>query len=131
VALQALFEIDLTNHSPYTVVDQRTREASLAGSTEEMCKWLVLGVVETKDQLDAIIHETAPEWPVDQLAVVDRNLLRMAIYEILTERTPVKVAINEAVELAKTFGSDNSPRFVNGVLGTIARNQGAYQLLEP
>lgn len=82
---------------------------------------LTQGVVEYQAQMDAIIARFAPEWPLDQMAVVDRNILRMAIYEFLIDgETPVKVAINEAVELAKTYGSDSAPRFINGVLGTLA-----------
>jgi N utilization substance protein B len=75
-------------------------------------------------QLDRVVAELAPEWPVDQIAVIDRNVLRIAIYELLFDSdTPPKVAINEAVELAKMFGSDSSPRFVNGVLGSLATRE--------
>jgi N utilization substance protein B len=71
--------------------------------------------------MDRLIARYAPEWPLDQMAVIDRNILRIAIYEFLiTDETPVKVAINEAVELAKVYGSDSAPRFINGVLGTLA-----------
>ena len=84
---------------------------------------LVKGVNSMRDKLDALIQPIAPEWPIDQIARVDRTILRMALYE-LTETSdvvPPKVAINEAVELAKAFGSDNSSKFVNGVLGTAYR----------
>jgi N utilization substance protein B len=82
---------------------------------------LVQGVVEFQTHIDMLIARYAPEWPLDQMAVIDRNILRIAIFEFLiSEQTPVKVAINEAVELAKTYGSDSAPRFVNGVLGTLA-----------
>ncbi|MCA9872282.1 MAG: transcription antitermination factor NusB, partial [Anaerolineales bacterium] len=73
------------------------------------------------EEMDMLISRYAPEWPLDQMAVIDRNILRIAIFEFLIDgETPVKVAINEAVELAKTYGSDSAPRFVNGVLGTLA-----------
>jgi N utilization substance protein B len=82
---------------------------------------IVEGVVEYLSHIDKLIARYAPEWPLDQMAVIDRNILRIAIFEFLiSEQTPVKVAINEAVELAKTYGSDSAPRFVNGVLGTLA-----------
>lgn len=81
--------------------------------------WLVAGVLSYRDRIDALIHRYAPEWPVEQLAIVDRSILRLALYELGAHEgeAPPKVVINEAVELAKVFGSDSSPRFVNGVLG--------------
>ena len=84
---------------------------------------LVIGVSTYGDMLDRYIQLHAPEWPLDQVAIVDRNLLRMALYEFTLGEVPVKVAINEAVELAKTFGSDSSPRFINGVLGSLAARE--------
>jgi N utilization substance protein B len=87
---------------------------------------IVQGVLRHKDQLDEMICEHAPEWPIDQMAIVDRNILRIALFEFLIDGgTPPKVAINEAVELAKIFGSDSSRRFVNGVLGTLFSKHGA------
>lgn len=85
---------------------------------------LVNGVMKTTKELDAIIQPIAPEWPIDQIARVDRTILRMAIYELKEsgDSVPPKVVINEAVELAKAFGSDNSSKFVNGVLGTAYRS---------
>jgi transcription antitermination factor nusB len=85
---------------------------------------LVAGVIETRAALDAHLQPIAPEWPLDQIARVDRNILRLGLYELLHCRAtvPPKVAINEAVELAKAFGSDNSSKFINGVLGTAYRN---------
>ena len=82
---------------------------------------LVTGVLTNKERIDNIIQTHAPAWPVAQLAAIDRNILRLAMFEILlNNKVPVKVAINEAVELAKTFGSENSPKFINGVLGTVS-----------
>lgn len=84
----------------------------------EFAERLIHGVVAYQDKMDTLIARYAPEWPLDQMAVIDRNILRIAIYELSgATGTPPKVAINEAVDLAKLFGSDNSSRFVNGVLG--------------
>ena len=86
---------------------------------------LVRGVLTNRERIDNMIQTYAPAWPVAQLAAIDRNILRLAIFEILfNNKVPVKAAINEAVELAKTFGSDNSPRFINGVLGSISAEAG-------
>ena len=82
---------------------------------------LVHGTLESESEIDVLLEESAPEWPISELAVIDRNILRLSIWELLIwAETPLKVAINEAVELAKRFGSDSAPRFVNGVLGTLA-----------
>lgn len=119
-ALQALYEIDLTNHSPITVVERRAHEHQLPPPTQGFALQLVQGVVQYKTELDALIQKHAPEWPIDQMAVIDCNILRMAIFEFgFDGGTPVKVAINEAVELAKLLGGDSAPRFVNGVLGNL------------
>ncbi len=94
----------------------------------EFVRHLIQGVIDYQEQMDRLITRYAPEWPLDQMAVIDRNILRMAIYEFLIgQETPVKVAINEAVELAKTYGSDSAPRFINGVLGTLADHAAELQ----
>lgn len=125
-ALQALFEIDCTGHHPTVVLEQRLEENPLPDPSGEFARELVLGVEAYREELDRLIHQYAPEWPVAQIAIVDRNILRIAIYEILfCDDTPTKVAINEAVELAKEFGSDSSGRFVNGVLGTLVAKEGS------
>lgn len=126
VALQVLYELDCTNHPLGDVITGRMmaeREAGhpLKQSTEAFIHELVNGVLQYRDTLDTLIRDHAPEWPLNQMAIVDRNVLRMAIFELIArDATPTKVAINEAVELAKLFGSDSTPRFVNGVLGTLA-----------
>ena len=121
LALQALYEIDTTHHPVGTVLDQRLAEDPLPDEGEAFARELITGVMQHQAELDELIQRYAPEWPVDQMAVVDRNVLRIAIYEFfISKMTPIKVAINEAVELAKLFGSDSAPRFVNGVLGTLA-----------
>ena len=119
-ALQVLFEVDIVSHAPGTVVDVHLAEHHPGVHGAEFLRWLVSGVVTHKAQLDQLIHKYAPDRPVDQLAVVDRNILRLALFEIGCQAsdTPTKVVINEAVELAKTFGGDSSPRFINGVLGS-------------
>jgi N utilization substance protein B len=123
-ALQALYEIDCTNHKPALVIERRLEEASLPDSGESFARELVQGVLDHQDQLDVMIGRYAPDWPVDQIAVIDRNVLRISIFEILIrDDTPTKVAINEAVELAKAFGSDSASRFVNGVLGSLVANE--------
>ena len=121
LALQALYEIDTTQHPPGSVLDQRLSEDPLPEEGESFARELITGVLKHKSRLDEMIQAYAPEWPVDQMAVIDRNILRIAIYEFhLDKLTPTKVAINEAVELAKLFGSDSAPRFINGVLGAVA-----------
>lgn len=119
LALQALFEIDTTSHPPGRVIDGRIENGELSREGEQFLRWLVSGVVINMQALNSFVSKYAPEWPVEQLAVIDRNILRMALFEIGSEEsnTPPKVVINEAVELAKMFGGDSSPRFVNGVLG--------------
>ena len=131
LAVQALFEVDSVGHKPGDVVDARLANplpsedgddpsVPVGEETSLYLRRLVSGVVANRVELDRIIAKYAPEWPVDQLAIIDRNVLRLALFEIGCQaaETPPKVVINEAVELAKRFGSDNSPRFVNGVLGS-------------
>ncbi|MCL5950703.1 MAG: transcription antitermination factor NusB [Chloroflexi bacterium] len=129
IALQALFEIDSVGHGKDQVVRRRIEEESLAEEGATFATGLVEGVLSYRPELDKIISRHAPEWPVDQLAVVDRNILRIALYELLhVDEVPIKVAVNEAVELAKTFGSDTAPRFVNGVLGAFLTEHPAGEL---
>jgi N utilization substance protein B len=120
LALQALFEIDSVGHLPGPVVDERLAYSYPGKHGAEFLRWLVSGVVRNLEELNRIIARFAPEWPVEQLAIVDRNILRLALFEIGSRDsdTPSKVVINEAVELAKLFGGESSPRFVNGVLGS-------------
>jgi transcription antitermination protein NusB len=119
--LEALYEFDIAEHPPGEVLQRRISENPMEKAGIEFASRLMQGVVANQDGMDRLIERYAPEWPLDQMAVIDRNILRMAIYEfIISDETPVKVAINEAVELAKTYGSDSAPRFINGVLGTLA-----------
>jgi len=124
VALQALYEIDMVDHPPKLVVQDRLSDSELDESMAEFISEIVAGVWPIHKDLDEFIAEHAPEWPLDQVAIIDRNILRIALWEFaVSENIPIKVAINEAVELAKVFGSDSSPRFINGVLGSLASRQ--------
>lgn len=126
LALQTLYEVDCASHAPAVVLDRRLSAHDLPSDYEEFTRDLVYGVLQHQDVLDVFIHEHAPEWPLDQMAYIDRNILRLAIFEFAVDgSTPVKVAINEAVELAKRFGSDSAPRFVNGVLGSLVKQRTA------
>ncbi len=125
LALQVLYEVDVAGHAPGEVLQHRLEEASPTDDMVDFARQIVFGVLPLARDLDRIIAIHAPEWPFDQIAAVDRNILRMACWEFAVQRqTPLKVAINEAVELAKLFGSDSSPRFINGVLGSLADHQG-------
>ena len=124
VALQALFESDSSGHDPEVSLSWLGEERTLPEPALSYARELIRGVLENKDRIDSLIKAHAPNWPVEQLSAIDRNILRLAIFEILIEnKVPLKAAINEAVELAKTFGSYNSSRFINGVLGAISQAQ--------
>jgi len=121
LAFQALYEVDSVGHEVEGVVNHLLAEAGLSEENADFTRELVSGVIQNKEKIDLNIQSLATAWPLEQIAVVDRNILRLAIFEILLDnKVPVKVAINEAVELAKKFGSDNSSRFVNGVLGSVS-----------
>lgn len=123
IALQALYEIDSVQHDPGETLRHLLEETGLSAENVNFARELVDGVVKYKEKLDAQIHRYAPAWPTEQIAVIDRNILRLAIFEILIDnKLPVKVAINEAIELAKNFGGDSSSKFINGVLGAVSAN---------
>ena len=126
-ALQTLYEYDTTGHDVDEVLQRHIADRALAPRVAEYAAEMIPGVLAHLRRIDEQIHSTASEWPLAQMAHVDKNILRLAIYEILYNNSvPAKAAINEAVELAKLFGSDTSSRFVNGVLGTIvSRAQGS------
>ncbi len=128
LALQVLYEVDIANHPPGEIYKLRLEESPLPDDLAEFARQIVFGVLPMTTTLDHLIAKYAPEWPLDQIAAIDRNILRMALWEFAVYgKTPIKVAINEAVELAKTFGSDSTPRFVNGVLGSLADRQNEIQ----
>jgi N utilization substance protein B len=120
-ALQALFELDFQDRPPEEVLQERLAEVSLSPENQGFARRLVLGVVHHRDDIDARIAAAAPQWPIEQMAHVDKNVLRLAIYELMLEdnSVPAKVAISEAIELARLLGSGTSSRFVNGVLGAV------------
>lgn len=124
LALQVLYEVDMANHPPGEVYTARLEETPLTPELAEFARQIVFGVLPLITVLDTSIAQYAPEWPFDQIAAIDRNILRMACWEFAVfHDTPIKVAINEAVELAKLYGSDSAPRFINGVLGSLAEHQ--------
>jgi len=121
LALQALYEVDSAGHETEAAVTHLLANEGLSEENEAFTRELVSGVIRNREKIDHNIQSFAPAWPIEQIPVVDRNILRLAIFEILfDDKVPVKVAINEAVELAKRFGTGNSPKFVNGVLGSVS-----------
>ncbi len=128
LALQVLYEVDIAKHPPANAFQSRLEEFPLTADLSDFARQIIFGVLPLTTQLDQLISKYAPEWPLDQIAAIDRNILRMALWEFaVSQETPLKVAINEAVELAKQFGSDSAPRFVNGVLGALADHQHEIQ----
>jgi N utilization substance protein B len=124
IALQVLYEIDMTGHEPGQALMERLAEEPLDDLLSEFSRQIVFGVIPLTQKLDDFIAQHAPEWPLDQVAAIDRNIIRIALWEFAVSGcTPIKVAINEAIELSKYFGSDSTPRFVNGVLGSLANRQ--------
>jgi len=130
IAMQSLYEWDFKGRDNTLlpeIIERNTKEFGPGIESADFVSNLVNGVLGHISELDQIIEKSAPQWPLDQIAIVDRNVLRLGIYELLfgnREEVPPKVAINESIELAKTFGGDASGKFVNGVLGTIYREIG-------
>jgi N utilization substance protein B len=126
VILQTLYEWDFYKHEKdVTEILERNLQEFAPGIDEPEFAWKILkGVADHFTEIDTILKQAAPEWPLDKIAIIDRNILRIGLYELLFadhDEVPPKVAINEAIELAKNFGGPNTARFVNGVLGTIYR----------
>ncbi len=121
LALQVLYEVDCAEHNADEVIAERLSEQSVTKKTASYLRRLVKGVLDNRERLDKLIQQYAPEWPLGQVAIIDRNILRIAIFElVLQPRAPVGVVIDEAVALARLFGANSSARFVNGVLGTVS-----------
>jgi len=121
LALQALYEADTVGHDAETALGRLLEAEALSEDGATFARDLVKGVIAHREEIDRHIRKFAPAWPLEQMAAIDRNILRLAIFEVLLDNNvPVKVGINEAVELAKTFGSDSSPKFINGVLGSVS-----------
>ncbi len=126
IAFQALCEAGSTQHDAMAALAHLLEGTRLSADSAAVAGELVNGVVEHRDEIDEHIRRFAPAWPLEQMAIVDLSILRLAILELLLDnRVPSKVAINEAVELAKRFGSDSSSKFVNGVLGTASASVGS------
>ena len=124
LALQVLYEVDMTGHSPAEVYQARLEETPLNDDLAEFARQIIFGVLPLTQKIDHLVAKYAPEWPLDQIAAIDRNIMRIAFWEFAVKReTPMKVAINEAVELAKRYGADSASRFINGVLGTLVKHQ--------
>lgn len=121
LAFQTLYEVDLARHRPGEVLGRIASEQRVEAEADAYARELVSGVLQRRGELDEIIQGKAPAWPLNQMSVVDRNILRIGLFECLylRDKVPAKVAINEAIELSKTFGSESSARFVNGVLGGV------------
>jgi transcription antitermination protein NusB len=126
VVLQSLYEWDFFKQKPdLTKILERNMENYAPGVDEPEFAWKILkGVIEHADEIDNIIRNAAPDWPLEQIADIDRNALRIGLYELLyadPDEVPPRVAINEAIEIAKNYGGPNSGKFINGVLGTVYR----------
>ncbi|MDR3559533.1 MAG: transcription antitermination factor NusB [Candidatus Pacebacteria bacterium] len=129
IAMQCLYEWDFNGKGEdiEKIVERNTKEFGPGMDDTSFVRALVENIIKNIGQIDPLIEKCAPEWPIEQVTIVDRNILRLGIYELLFgnyEEVPPKVAINEAIELAKSFGGESSGRFVNGVLGTIYRELG-------
>ncbi len=128
IALQSLYEWDFNKKSLEDlkkIVEHNVAEFAPGLKDDSFVYHLIDGVTKNQKEIDGKIVKTAPEWPLDQITLVDRNIMRIGIFELQhDDQIPPKVAINEAIELAKTFGGEASGRFVNGVLGTLFRNMG-------
>jgi len=126
IILQSLYEWDFYEHKTDlpNIIERNMKEFG-PGIDEPDFVWKIAkGVIENIKEIDEIIKRVAPEWPINQIAIVDRNVLRIGLYELLhadPAEVPPKVAINEAIEIAKNYGGQNSPKFINGVLGTVYR----------
>ncbi len=124
IALQSLYEWDFSGgkKDPKEIIEKNIDDAKDEIKDKEFIYSLVQGVISNIEELNKIISAAAPEWPLDKITTIDRNVLRIGLYELIygnKEEVPPKVAINEAIELAKSFGGSSSGRFVNGVLGTV------------
>lgn len=125
IAMQSLYEWDFNDRQKQLpdIVDYNIQQFAPGLEDPAFILDLIRGVTDNMQKIDSIIVETAPEWPLDQITIVDRNILRLGIYELMfAKQVPPKVAINEAVELGKAFGGESSGKFINGVLGTLYKN---------
>jgi len=127
IVMQTLYELDFRPKSDLDAIKQRNIDNYEEEADLEFIDNTISGVIKKQKEIDSKIAEAAPEWPLEQISLIDKTILRIAIFELLyTENIPPKVAINEAVELGKTFGGQNSSKFINGVLGTVYRKSARY-----
>lgn len=137
IVMQSLYEWDFNGKKPGSldgIVEKNIKEYGPGLEDTSFVRQLIEGVTKHMPQIDKIIEKSAPEWPLEQITIVDRNVLRIGLYELLyanKEEVPPKVAINEAIELAKTFGGESSGKFINGVLGTVYKEIGGPEKEEP
>lgn len=123
IALQVLYEVDAAGHDVGSVMGIHLQARQVNPTASHHVRLLVRGVVRHREKLDATIHHFAPEWPIEQVAIIDRNILRIAMFEFAVYGdTPTGVAIDEAVLLAKMFGAESTPGFINGVLGALSKD---------
>ena len=128
VAMQSLYEWDFHRDQDIEKIAMRVMEPVKKDVDIEYTMRVLRGTMDNMDEIDKLITEAAPDWPLDQISIIDKSILRLSGYELLKDDDiPPKVAINEAVEIAKTFGGDNSSKFINGVLGTLYRNSDQYE----
>ncbi len=134
VAMQAMYEADFkSDENVDQILERQLKKIEEDDNKEnfDFARHLVQKAVSEKTQIDKMIEKTAPEWPIEQVAVIDRNIIRLAICELLNFETPPKVVINEAIELGKSFGSETSSKFINGVLGTVYRKSDKFDDEQP
>lgn len=130
-AVQALYQIDITKSDTNTAISFVVEENNLNGAQEEFVLKLVMGVTKNLKEINGVIEDIALEWDIERMAAVDRNILRLALYEICySNEVPPSVAANEAIELGKTFSTADSGRFINGILGKVLDNPDKYKKVE-
>jgi N utilization substance protein B len=121
IALKVLFQVDLVNAEPFTVFNYLLTEHPLSDEMAAFSRSLIKGTINNQSEIDDYIKRYSIEWELPRMAGVDRNILRIGVFEMLYKKTPINVAINEAIELARIYSHEDAPRFINGVLGRIAR----------
>lgn len=120
-ALKVLYESDTVSHEPAAILQHMLEEENLPPELADFARELVEGVLANKERIDEVVQQHATAWPLDQVSAIDRNILRLAVYEMLIDnKVPMGAVINEAVELAKDYGGESSPKFINGVLGAVS-----------
>jgi len=122
LALQTLYEESLSKHALQSILARYQQDKTASPEVVDFAARLVHGISANKEKIDGVIRSLAPMWPLEQVSIIDLSILRIAVFEILIDKeVPFKVSINEAIELAKSFGGESSARFVNGVLGSLVR----------